>query len=281
MIETTLIIPDLHLKMDQADKIIKHVGADKVICLGDIFDDFVENPESVRNAAEWYVDFVNNPNHIMLWGNHCQHYGFVYRSFQCSGYEQWKYFLINDIVDRKTWDKVKWYHFLDGKWLLSHGGLHNLNVPKNIKKYYKDRTKFISKLSEYLDVEICRGFQLGSEGVGSWVFNAGHARWGSQRVGGITWCDFQREFFPVKGINQIVGHTPIEAGTPHWCLLERDPLNSDGKVSYRYENGETFFKPEDLDDTELSFNLDLDVWQNIHWAVWNGKKLTFGNYKDL
>ncbi len=44
MIETTLILPDLHLKVEQADKIIKHVGADKIICVGDVFDDFGDNP---------------------------------------------------------------------------------------------------------------------------------------------------------------------------------------------------------------------------------------------
>ncbi len=191
--------------------------------------------------------------------------------------------LIADVIgiNPDVWDKVKWYHFLDGKWLMSHGGLHKLNVPDSIKKYRKDRPKFVSELSGYLDHEIRKGLQAGAEGVGSWVFNAGHARWGQQRVGGITWCDFEREFFPVKGINQIVGHTPIEAGSPRWCMLGHDPLNTDGKVWYRYENGKKFFKPEDLDNPELSFNLDLDVYQNTQWAVWNGKVMKFGNYKDL
>jgi hypothetical protein len=235
----------------------------------------------VRETCSWLSGSVAKPNRIHLFGNHDQHYAYVYRTFQCSGYAQWKYFIIHDNIDPKTWDKLKWFHFLDGKWLLSHAGLHKFNVPDHIKKHRKDRPKFIEHLTGYLNYEIRKGFQAGAEGVESWVFNAGHARWGSQRVGGITWCDFQREFSPVKGINQIVGHTPIQEGAPQWCLLERDPLNSDGKVSYRYENGETFFKPEDLDDTELSFNVGLDVWQNMHWAVWDGKKLTFGNYQDL
>jgi predicted phosphodiesterase len=279
MIETTLILPDLHLKVEQADKIIKHVGADKIICVGDVFDDFGDNPESVRNAAEWFVDFVNNPNHIFLVGNHEQHYAYSYRTFQCSGYEQWKYFLINDIVPRSVWDKLKWFHFLDGRWLLCHGGLHKLNVPDSIKKFRQDRPKFVAELTGWLDHEIIQGFQAGANGQGSWVFNAGRARWGQQRVGGITWCDFEREFYPLRGINQIVGHTPQMQG-PKWCILENDPLNSDGKVVYRPYD---LYKPTlaKLDDPDLSHNICLDVHGNMHWATWNGKELKLGSYLDL
>ncbi len=233
----------------------------------------------MRNAAEWFVDFVNNPNHIFLVGNHEQHYAYSYRTFQCSGYEQWKYFLINDIVPRSVWDKLKWFYFLDGQWLLSHGGLHTLNVPDDIKKVRKDRQQFIAALTKYLDDELRKGFQSGANNQGCWVFNAGRARWGQQRVGGLTWCDFEREFKPFRGINQIVGHTP-QMQSPRWCILEKDPLNTDGRVVYRpYE----LFKPSlaGLNNLELSHNICLDVHGNMHWATWNGKELKLGNYSDL
>lgn len=281
MNKITLIIPDLHHKWERAEKIISAVGADEVLFLGDYFDDFGDNPSMVKATCEWLEGSVAKPNRIHLFGNHDQHYAYPYRTFQCSGYEQWKYFIVHDSIDPKLWDKLDWFYFLDDTWLLTHGGLHTLNVPDAIKKLRKNRQKFILELTKYLNDEIRKGFQDGANSKTNWVFNAGRARWGQQRVGGITWCDFEREFKPFRGINQIVGHTPIEAGTPHWCYLENDPLNSDGKVSYRYENGETFFKPEDLSNTELSFNVCLDVLHNIHWAVWNGKKLTFGNYRDL
>ena len=280
MNKITLILPDLHLRVDQADKIIRHVGADEVISLGDIFDDFNDTPEMVSHAAEWYVDFVNKPNHIMLFGNHCQHYAFPYASFQCSGYQQWKYFLINDIVDRKTWDKSKWFHFLDDKWLLTHAGLHKLNVPEKITKFRTDRQKFISELTEWLNAEIIKGFQNGASGTGSWVFNAGHARGGQQRVGGITWCDFDREFFPIRGINQIFGHTPQAQGAK-WCCWVDDPhRGEEGRVSYHPAD---LWKPtlKGLNDPDHSANICLDVHGNTTWAVWNGKELKIGRYSDL
>lgn len=275
MTKITLIIPDLHHRWRQAEKIISSVGADEVIFLGDYFDDFDDTPDMVQETCDWLESSVGKPNRIHLFGNHDQHYAFPYRTFQCSGYAQWKYFIIHDRIDPKLWDKVKWYHFLDNRWLLTHAGLHKFNVPAHIKKNRSNRAEFIKDLSGYLDYEIRKGFQDGANSKSNWVFNAGAARWGHQRVGGITWCDFEREFYPVKGINQIVGHTPQGLGFPKWCLLGRE-----GNVSYPpYDK----YAPtvEILDDPNLSVNIDLDVHGNTHWGVWDGKKLSVGNYMDL
>ena len=276
MSETTLIIPDIHLKVNLVDRIIASVKHDKVICLGDVFDDFGDTADLIREAAKWLNKFVDNPNHIMCWGNHDQHYGFPYRSFQCSGYEDWKYFCIRDTIKSSTWDKVKWYHFLDNRWMLSHGGLHKLNVPKDILELRSNRPKFIATISEFLDKSIRIGLQHGSQGESSWIFNAGAGRGGNQQVGGITWCDFEREFFPVLGINQIVGHTAQAMGGVRWTFIRNK-----GNVEYRYNTEKPFFKPEELDDPEKSFNVDLDVHKDMHYATWNGKELKIERLSDM
>jgi hypothetical protein len=274
MSKITLILPDIHHKVRQATKIINHVGADEVICLGDLFDDFNDTPDMVRESCQWLEWFVNKPNHIMLYGNHDQHYAFEYRSFQAAGYTQWKYFIIYDTLPRQVWDKVKWYHFLDNRWLLSHGGLHKFNVPDSVMKFHTNREKFIEEINKYLSDSIRMGFQMGANGQRSWIFNAGHARFGTQRIGGITWCDFEREFFPVKGINQIVGHTPQQFGIK-WCRLTEDE-----KVFHHpFEDWAPTITQ--LDNPHLSSNIDLDVYGNMHWATWDGKTLKIGNYKDL
>ena len=275
----TLILSDIHHRVDQATKIINHVGADEVIFTGDAFDDFNDTPDMVRKTCEWVEWFISKPNHIMLMGNHEQGYRYTYRSFQCSGYTQWKYFIIHDTLPQAAWDKIKWFHFLDNQWLLTHGGLHKFNLPDSIKKFRNDRPKFIQEIGGYLDYEIHKGFQAGANNKSSWIFGAGVARWGTQRVGGITWCDFEREFYPIKGLNQIVGHTP-QMQSPRWCVLEKDPLNEDGKVVYHPNN---LYTPTltQLDNPELSHNICLDVLGNTTWATWNGKKLEIGNYRDL
>ncbi len=274
MQNSTLIIPDLHHRWEQAEKIISRVGADEIIFLGDYFDDFNDDPTMVKDTTEWLEASVAKPNRTHLFGNHDQHYAFPYRTFQCSGYAQWKYFIIRDNINPKVWDKLKWFHFLDNRWLLSHGGLHKLNVPGEVTKHRKDRKEFIGALTHYLDEEIRKGFQQGAKGHGSWVFNAGHARWGSQRVGGLTWCDYTAEFYPVKGINQIVGHTPQQYGVK-WTRL-----NGDDQI-FHHPFNEYTPTLEELDSNTLSANLCLDVLGNTHWAVWDGKKLEIGDYKSL
>jgi len=269
----SLIIPDLHHRWEQAEKIISRVGADEIIFLGDYFDDFDDTPEMMMETCEWFEASVKKPNRIHLFGNHDIHYAYAYRTFECSGYTQWKYFIAQDNVSREAWDKLKWYHFLDDRWLLTHAGLHKFNVPGSILKFRTDRPKFIKEISEYLDHEAREGFKLAATNQGSWIFNAGHSRGGNQRVGGITWCDFG-EFFPVRGINQIFGHTP-QGFEPKWCMLDKL-----GCVSYSPYNQ---YVPtlDKLDNPDISTNLCLDVNGNTHYAVWDSTKLTVGNYRDL
>lgn len=266
----TLIIPDLHLRWQQAQKIIDSVKADQIIFLGDFFDDFNDDPTSIGEMADWLENSVRQPNRIHLYGNHDVHYAYSARHLQCSGYADWKYFAIRDRIDHKhVWDQFKWFHILDGKWLLSHGGLHKFHLPAKIANLHADRPKFMRELEAYLTAESRKAFR-----DGSWFTHAGYSRGGSQRVGGLTWCDFEREFFPVKGLNQIVGHTPQGLGVPKWCYLK-----GNSQVIY-HPYGEWTPNPKDYNDVQRSYNIDLDVWKNTHWAIWDGEQLRVFNYQE-
>ena len=127
--------------------------------MGDHWDDFGDNPDMVAETSEWFTWSVNQSNRIHIFGNHCLHYAFPDKRFQCSGYEQWKYFTINDIVSRKDWNRMIYYHILDGKWLLTHAGLHNLHLPTKIFNLYKNRPLFLKKISDFLDEEIIKGLR--------------------------------------------------------------------------------------------------------------------------
>ena len=263
----TLIIPDLHLRWQQAQKIIDTVKHDEIIFLGDFFDDFGDDPNSIGEMADWLEDSVRKPNRIHLFGNHDIHYAFADEHLQCSGYKQWKHFIIHDRYEKKDiWDKFKYYHILDDKWFLAHGGLHEHWVPKEILAFNQDRPKFLRELQAYLDAEIIK-----SHREGSWVLHAGGARGGALPFGGLTWCDFEREFVPVKGLNQIVGHTPQAGYTAKWLQLYN------GKLSYHPID---LWYPKILEGVHRSVNVDLDVYKNTTWAVWDGEKLSFGNWID-
>lgn len=274
----SLIIPDLHHRWKQAEAIINHVGPDETIFLGDYFDDFNDTPAMVTATSKWLLQSVNTPNRIHLFGNHDQAYAYpMYKSFLCSGWTPLKSMIVNEVISGDTWDKIKWYHFLDDVWFLSHAGIHRNNIPETLTETSGiTRTEYNSKIKKFLDEELINGFKLAKQNQSHWIFGAGRSRGGGHRVGGITWCDYDREFFPIKGLNQIVGHTPQISRHPIWTLAT--PEDS-GYV--RKSFSEIIATRPLLEDLKSTLNLGLDVLENTYYAVWNGEKLTIGNYKDL
>lgn len=120
-----LIIPDVHNRWEKVEKIIKLVSADQVIFLGDYFDDFGDDPHIISKTANWFKHSVHQPNRIHLCGNHdIQYWQKDNPRVRCSGYDQYKSIAINDIVESRDWEKLKFFHVLDNRWLLSHAGVH-------------------------------------------------------------------------------------------------------------------------------------------------------------
>src|ERR1035437_7799588 len=270
----TLIVPDIHCEWEKAEKIMTKIDADVIVQLGDTFDSVDDNPELVKETAEWFVYSVNQPNRIHLMGNHSQNYAFNYSCLRCSGYAQWKYFIIHELVPKDAWDKVKWYYWLDNKWLLTHAGLHKTNIPPSISELRTNRPKYIKEISNYLDHHTQEGIRLAASGQSSWILNAGYARYGSQKVGGITWCDHRQEFQPSKGLWQIYGHTP-QRGEPSWWVEKANKLDLISSSKFQFSIDKVSISSDD------SYNLCLDVSGNLHYAVWDGKSLVIGSYKDL
>lgn len=203
-----LIIPDIHTNVDRAEEIIDSVNADMVIFLGDYFDDFGDDPESICNTADWLKWSLTEPNRVHLIGNHDIHYYFKDNTnVRCSGYEQYKSVAINNILKPEDWKKLKFYYVI-GDWFLSHGGIH---------PYWIDATKSLNNeevtiekdaLIVKLERDSIECLSELSKGRGHWFEAAGWARSNSPVPGGLLWCDFNNEFAPIKGIHQIVGHTP-------------------------------------------------------------------------
>jgi hypothetical protein len=219
------------------------------------------------------VNFVSNPNNILIAGNHDVHYKYPYRVFRCSGYEDWKYYIINDIVNQNIWNKLKWYYILDDKWLLTHAGLHRNHLPEEINML--NGKEQLTAIGEYLDNSIIRGLRDAANNKESWILSAGKSRGGFQKFGGITWVDWNSEFIPTEGLHQIVGHSPQTYGHSSWLI-------QDTPTSKPYFKLIDDFKSENLIfDTNKSYNLCLDVWKNMHYAIWNGNKLSIHSIRDI
>lgn len=211
MSKRTLIIPDIHLKWEKADKIIKHEAADAVVFLGDYFDDFGDTPADAAETADWLVNSLKQPNRIHLMGNHDIHYAVPHRAYKCSGYEQAKEFAINAIMTENDWKKLP-LHTWVGSWLCTHAGFH--------EHFYRREFDLKEQLRSTCDNALKVAF---GGGVREEILCAGYSRGGDHPFGGIIWCD-SSEFRPIMGINQVFGHTPQRK--PVWLYNGRPTAKS-------------------------------------------------------
>lgn len=182
----TLIIPDIHTKIGFAEEIIEKENPDKIVFLGDYFDNFSDSPEIAYQVAEWLKKSLRDPKRTHLIGNHDMSY-LSNGKFPCSGWDGAKQMFINKVeID---WTKLQYFTFVDD-WLCTHAGLsyefykafnvNNLNV-KNFLLLMKEKYEF--------RLNMCSGF-----------------RGGQDSYPGILWCDYG-EFVDIPNTKQIFGHT--------------------------------------------------------------------------
>lgn len=199
-----LVIGDVHQKLNRLNLALEN-WQDKIIFLGDYFDDFQDSPKDAEKTAKWLKESLTIPNRIHLIGNHDFHYmirpkGITY----CSGFSPEKYDAINNILKPEDWNKLKFFHHEKEIYWFSHAGIS-----------YKWFSHPVHGVTLRGIEEVISKAQIDIEGQ---IYNSSNffALWGADFYrggrfdkGGLLWCDWRNiDFF--KGITQIVGHTPRE-----------------------------------------------------------------------
>jgi hypothetical protein len=228
-----LIIPDIHHKVDIADKILsKEAGNfDKVIFLGDYQDDFGDSISIAEKTANWLKNSLKEENRVHLLGNHDASYMFPKNvNLYCPGWTKEKSKVVNSILTREDWDKLKLFHY-ENDFLFTHAGLH-----KSFNCQFLGFT--LTGLQEDCDeaMERSRGM------MNHPLLECGVSRGGDEPFGGIIWMDFS-ELEPIPNLNQIFGHTPAynvreqhEPTSKNYCIdtgLRHYILMTDGKVEVK------------------------------------------------
>lgn len=206
--ETGLVIPDLHLRHETAEKLIGAIKPAWVLFLGDYFDDFYDTPAKNQAAAEWLAHSIQLPGRYHLWGNHDLHYAFPWREIRGSGHSPAKQEVIQKVM-RPHWGKLDffatWQPQKSRPWLLSHSGLHLDLTPAKLKHDWPRQLKWLTAEEAHANHDL--------RNVGpTWMAMPGWARsvTTNQRFGGLVWGDWA-DFDGPSGINQLVGHTPQSA----------------------------------------------------------------------
>ena len=223
----TLIIPDLHHHTERAEHWLATQAHDRVVFLGDYFDDFSDDVGDARRTALWLSDRMEKTDDIFLLGNHDIAYMFPHApEVHCPGFTVAKARGIAEILRPEHWQRLRLAHAEQG-WLLSHAGFHPV--------WLKEPTV------ECIFQSCEEAMQQAKRSVFDPILGSGADRGGPQHFGGPLWMDWD-SLVPISGINQIVGHTPgrsvREKHAPesrNYCLDVKNgsvaAILSDGEVS--------------------------------------------------
>ena len=120
----TLIIPDLHHCTDHAEHWLAAQRHERVVFLGDYFDNYGDDVGDARRTAIWLRDRIEKTDDIFLLGNHDIPYMFP-RDPQlfCPGFTAAKARGIGEILRPAHWQRFRLAHAEQG-WLMSHAGFH-------------------------------------------------------------------------------------------------------------------------------------------------------------
>lgn len=200
---SVLIIPDIHQHLAIADRMLERGGAeevDRIVLLGDLFDDFYDTPADTANAARWLLAKRDRYGEklVPLIGNHdlpylesCQaakEYGYLPHGFLpfngCPGYAKEKAAALLKATGPDFAELWRLHHREQGV-LYTHAGAN------------ARQANDLEKVTPALLANLRRHHPL---------FEAGR-RIGLSGEPGILWRDFS-EFRGAPGLPQIFGHTP-------------------------------------------------------------------------
>jgi len=143
----TIIIPDLHNRVNLVEPVLSSPllqPYNKVIFLGDYFDDYYDTVIDIANSAEWLKYSLYKPNRIHLFGTHDVWYRFPNDPFvKASGNTKKKSDVINRILTQKDWSLLRPYYYEQG-FLLSHAGVHKYLINQYVLKNKQIFDKYAS-----------------------------------------------------------------------------------------------------------------------------------------
>jgi hypothetical protein len=198
-----IFVPDIHGE-SLWKEIVKN-EEDTYVFLGDYFDSFHISIEDQLKNFEDLLEFKekNKEKCKFLLGNHDIHYllaeDFLGECIRGSGFDMYNAYKILSLFNNVKDDFQLAYQI--NNILCTHAGLTQDHYDIDLKEIHENYPEF-----NYGDL-LNHLWKNKSEKL----MRVGHWRGGRHPYGGVFWCD-RRELMkdPLKGITQIVGHTPTK-----------------------------------------------------------------------
>lgn len=243
--ESYLIIPDIHLEHERAEKIIAMHPGLQILFLGDYFDAFDDSEGGHAATARWLSWSVMQPNRTHLLGNHDPYYFTGKKCCHCPGNSDAKYKASREFLTQEVWAALHTHLWLRPNFLATHAGLSiSQSHPMMPLPDFMNRQETQLK-------EACRHnldhpwLHLGSRGMA-----------GSRQVAGPLWCDWT-DFQGIPSLHQILGHS-VRKGPKVQSFFKNEDLcwniNLDGALevidgenALNYPGGYAILREQELE----------------------------------
>jgi hypothetical protein len=211
-----LIHSDIHGRHRQVDEMLQwEEPYDKVIFLGDIFDQWSDGPIQALDAAHWLKEKLEDPRNNLCIGNHDQQYVWPNHPSWCWGITPGKSDAVRSVLTQADLDKLRPYHIEQGI-LFTHAGF-DAYLPQQVASGGCEApvgNLTAESVGAYLDhiwPEVCARYGNIHQTRFHPLLECGRTRGGTQRTGGITWQDFS-DHTPLPLVGQVVGHSIMDNG---------------------------------------------------------------------
>lgn len=204
----TLIVGDIHGKVPVVERALAQESP--VIFIGDYLDSYDRPVSDHIKCLELIEAAIDSGKAQALLGNH--ELSYLMARMRCSGWNSKTEMHIHGGWGHKLREKFLAFLFYEPNILITHGGLDNLIWTQ----YNLSLETMPETLAEWANDPNSPAY---------WI---GQSRGGPKPCGGIFWCDFEREFTPVPGLIQIVGHTrgqTLRKNGKNFCIDYHDYLN--------------------------------------------------------
>lgn len=191
----SLIIADVHNRIEKVNAIVARENPDEVILLGDLWDSWdSDSLEHNEATTRWAKARLRAPGWHVILGNHDAQYRWPKNNWlRTNCYTQEKCNLINSILTKEDWREFSWA-VNRGNWWMSHAGL--------CPQYFFPMQGFSEKNTYEI---LARAEADCNAGIWNGVSDTarGDLRCSPSGPLWLRWSCFEA----IPDINQIVGHT--------------------------------------------------------------------------
>lgn len=183
----TIIAGDIHGKVEVVEMILAQ--PEPSIFVGDIADSFDRPTAAHILCFDLIFKAIDEGKSQCLYGNH--ELSYLMARMRCSGWNASMAAHVNGGLRHEMGNRFTSFLLYEPNILITHAGLD-----KTIwDEFHLSLDNLAQTLAEWTVDESSPAYRIG------------RSRGGSDRVGGIFWCDFHREHTPIPELIQVVGHT--------------------------------------------------------------------------